>query len=114
MLLENERVAPVLICVDYEDNELLIEIVLRAAGDLCRGVFGGIAEEYADSIYRNIPGISAHVLAEKIFRSTGETELDDTEVDTILSSIDLFPGVFADSMKDYIGKHKQIPQCRKG
>ena len=37
-----------LICVDYEDNELLIEIVLRAAGDLCRGVFGGIAEEYAD------------------------------------------------------------------
>lgn len=73
-----------------------------------------IAEEYADSIYRNIPGISAHVLAEKIFRSTGETELDDTEVDTILSSIDLFPGVFADSMKDYIGKHKQIPPCRKG
>ena len=58
-------------------------------------------------------------LIEQIFelmkmRSTGETELDDTEVDTILSSIDLFPGVFADSMKDYIGKHKQIPPCRKG
>ena len=67
-----------------------------------------IAEQYADSIYRNVPGLAAHVLAEKIFGSTGETVLNDSEIDTILNSIDLFPGIFADSMKDYINKHKQI------
>lgn len=65
-----------------------------------------IAEQYADSIYRNVPGLAAHVLAEKIFGSTGETVLNDSEIDTILNSIDLFPGIFADSMKDYIDKHK--------
>ena len=54
-----------------------------------------IAEQYADSIYRNVPGLAAHVLAEKIFGSTGEIVLND-----------LFPGIFADSMKDYINKHK--------
>lgn len=65
-----------------------------------------IAEQYADSVYRNIPGLAAHVLAEKIFRSTGETEFSDSEIDTILGSIDLFPGIFADSMKDFVNKHK--------
>lgn len=66
-----------------------------------------VSESLAESIYTNVPGIAAHHLAEKIYASDGEVELDEREVEMLLTTCKpLFTGVFFDSLKDYFKKEE--------
>lgn len=44
-------------------------------------VTGDVRESFADSIYNNLSGIAAKVLAEKIYKSDGAVEYDEKEVE---------------------------------
>ena len=45
-------------------------------------------EQLADVIYNNVNGIAALTLAQKIYKSEGETEYDDSEVKVLTEVID--------------------------
>ena len=64
-----------------------------------------IAFPLANGIYTNIPGIMAHAVAMKIYSSDGEVELTAEEVEAMKQWVQLFSGIIADSIKDYIEKH---------
>ena len=67
-----------------------------------------VTEALGNGIYMNIPGLKAHLLAEKIFKSANEgIELDEDEVNILQSAAELFPGVFADSIVDYLAKKEK-------
>lgn len=68
-----------------------------------------VSESLADAIYINVPGIIAHHLAERIYSSGGEMELNDKEVDILTGSAELFTGVFADSLRDYFAAPPSTP-----
>lgn len=58
--------------------------------------------EYADWMYKNVPGIRAHLLAEKIFRSGNDgVELSEEDVSVIRQSASALPGLLADSLNDF-------------
>ena len=70
-----------------------------------RGLSG--AEEVADAreflgemIYARVPGLRAKLLAEKIYRSTGECELTDEEEGALreVAGSGLFPGKLSDAL----------------
>ena len=61
-----------------------------------------ISESLANCIYSSVPGIKAHVLAEKIFKAEQGTELDEEEVAIILNITSQLPGMYADSITDHI------------
>ena len=61
-----------------------------------------VAESLANTLYINVPGIKAHVLAEKIYKAEGEEEYSIDEVDFILSARHLFSGNFVDSLADLV------------
>ena len=72
-----------------------------------------ITEAYGDWIYKNVAGLKAHLLAEKIFKSTAEgVEIDEEEVDIIRRSTSMLPGLLADSLNDYLDKKEE--QHEKG
>ncbi len=66
-----------------------------------------IRQGLANNLYMLVPGIEAHVLAEKIYKSNGEIELNETECSVIDGSLNLFNGSFADSWSDYVLKNKE-------
>lgn len=67
-----------------------------------------VTEALGNGIYMNIPGLKAHLLAEKIFESDSNgVELDEDEVNLLRTSAELFPGVFADSIVDYLVKKEK-------
>lgn len=68
-----------------------------------------VSESLADAIYSNVPGITAHHLAEKIYSSGGETELNEKEVEILIGSAELFTGAFADSLKDCFAAPSAAP-----
>ena len=59
-----------------------------------------ISESLANCIYSSVPGIKAHVLAEKIFKAEQGIELDEEEVAINITS--QLPGMYADSITDHI------------
>lgn len=61
----------------------------------------------SDGIYSNVAGVQAHSLALKIYQAEAEVELDETEVRLLNLSMDLFVGVLADSVRDYINGYKE-------
>lgn len=61
-----------------------------------------ISESLANCIYSNVPGIAAHVLAEKIYRSEEDTELSVDEIAIVRRVTELLPGMYADSINDHI------------
>ena len=65
-----------------------------------------ISYPLSNGIYSNIPGIMAHALALKIYSSEGEVELTEGETDALLQWVDMFSGIIADSVKDYIYKNR--------
>lgn len=70
-----------------------------------------VTEALGNGIYMNIPGLKAHLLAEKIFKSDSNgVELDEDEVNLLRASSELFPGVFADSIIDFLNKRKGGPK----
>lgn len=70
-----------------------------------------ITEAFGDWIYKNVAGLKAHLLAEKVFKSTVEgVELDEEEVDIIRRSTPLLPGLLADSLNDYLNKKEKEEQ----
>ena len=67
-----------------------------------------ITEAFGDWIYKNVAGLKAHLLAEKIFKSTVDgVELDEEEVDIIRRSTSMLPGLLADSLNDYLSKKEK-------
>ena len=60
-----------------------------------------------EGIYGNSPGVQAHSLAMKIYQSDGDVELDVAEVQLLHRSMDLFVGIIADSVRDYIDNYKE-------
>ena len=62
----------------------------------------------SNAIYTNIPGIVAHSVAMRIYESEGEIELSEEEISHLESWAEMFSGIIADSIKDYIKKNKQI------
>ena len=66
-----------------------------------------VKNSLANTIYMNVPGIAAHVLAEKIFKSEGEMDLSIEDIELIKSCAPLFSGVFMDSFNDYVELKKQ-------
>lgn len=60
----------------------------------------------SNAIYTNIPGIIAHSVAMRIYESDGEMELSDEETANLASWAEMFSGVIADSIKDFIKKNK--------
>ena len=72
-------------------------------------IANNITEAYGDWIYKNVAGLKAHLLAEKIFKSTAEgVEIDEEEVDIT----SMLPGLLADSLNDYLDKKEE--QHEKG
>lgn len=49
-----------------------------------------IREEFANIIYNNVNGIAALTLAQKIYKSDGELEIDDDEESIIVNVVDQF------------------------
>lgn len=64
-----------------------------------------IAFPLSNGIYTNIPGIMAHAVAMKIYNAEGEVELTAEEAEALKQWVELFSGIIADSVKDYITKH---------
>lgn len=64
-----------------------------------------IAFPLSNGIYTNIPGIMAHAVAMKIYSAEGEVELTAEEAEAMKQWVQLFSGIIADSIKDYIEKH---------
>ena len=64
-----------------------------------------IAFPLSNGIYTNIPGIMAHAVAMKIYNAEGEVELTTEETGALIQWVELFSGIIADSIKDYITKH---------
>ena len=76
-------------------------------------IASNITEAFGDWIYKNVAGLKAHLLAEKIFKSTAEgVEIDEEEVDIIRRSTSMLPGLLADSLNDYLDKKEE--QHEKG
>lgn len=70
-----------------------------------------VREALGNGIYMNIPGLKAHLLAEKIFKSANEgVELDGEDLAIVKSAAELFPGVFADSITDFLNKKEKEDQ----
>ena len=69
-----------------------------------------VVDPLANGIYKNVAGLQAHLLSEKIYQSTGEMELNDGEVEIINKVSECFPGAFADSLTDYIKDYKETEQ----
>lgn len=59
----------------------------------------------SNGIYSNIPGIMAHAVAMKIYSGEGEVELTAEETEALGQWTQMFSGIIADSIKDYITKH---------
>lgn len=73
-----------------------------------RLVASNITNAFGDWIYKNVAGLKAHLLAEKIFKSTAEgVEIDEEEVDIIRRSTSMLPGLLADSLNDYLDKKEK-------
>lgn len=76
----------------------------------CR-ISQNIAESLADAIYEKVPGIAAGSLAHKIYAAKGETDLNEQEVSIIQNCTGLFPGMYADSINDFITeKQKEVKE----
>lgn len=60
----------------------------------------------SNGIYTNVPGIQAHALAMKIYAAKEAVELDETEVELLQRCMEIFTGIIADSVKDYILKKR--------
>lgn len=70
-----------------------------------------IAESLADVIYGNVPGVAAKALAlNKIYPAKGEVELDEREVKIIRDCTALLPGVYADSINDWLDELEKEEQ----
>lgn len=67
-----------------------------------------VRRDLANSIYVNVAGIEAHVLAEKIYKSDGPIDMDPNETQVIEQSLPLFTGSFADSW------HELLKECQHG
>lgn len=63
-------------------------------------VIADIRKDIADGIYRNVPGLPAHVLAEKIYRNE-LVELADDEIHILDLYTSASVGQLADSWQDY-------------
>lgn len=61
-----------------------------------------VKNSLSNTIYMNVPGIGAHVLAEKIYKSDGDIELSNEDIELIKSCAPLFSGAFMDSFNDYV------------
>lgn len=73
-----------------------------------RLIASNITDAFGDWIYKNVAGLKAHLLAEKIFKSTTEgVEIDEEEVDIIRRSTSMLPGLLADSLNDYLSKKEK-------
>ena len=73
-----------------------------------RLIASNITDAFGDWIYKNVAGLKAHLLAEKIFKSTAEgVEIDEEEVDIIRRSTSMLPGLLADSLNDYLNKKEK-------
>lgn len=73
-----------------------------------RLVASNITDAFGEWIYKNVAGLKAHLLAEKIFKSTAEgVEIDEEEVDIIRRSTSMLPGLLADSLNDYLNKKEK-------
>lgn len=66
-----------------------------------------IAFPLANGIYSNIPGIMAHAVAMKIYGAQAEVELTQEEAQALFQWTEMFSGIIADSIRDYIVKHNR-------
>lgn len=65
-----------------------------------------IAFDLSNAIYTNIPGIQAHAVAMKIYGAEAEVELTPEETNALSGWVNMFSGIIADSIKDYIEKNQ--------
>ena len=61
-----------------------------------------ISESLANCIYSIVPGIRAHVLAEKIYSAEGNVEITEEEIAIIRAITTDLPGMYADSINDHL------------
>lgn len=61
----------------------------------------------SNGIYSHVPGVMAHAVAIKIYNSEGDMELTAEESEAMKRWAELFSGIIADSVKDYIEKHNK-------
>lgn len=60
----------------------------------------------SNAIYTNIPGVMAHSVAMRIYEAEGDMELSDEETSCLAAWAEMFSGIIADSIKDYIKNNK--------
>lgn len=60
----------------------------------------------SNAIYTNIPGVMAHSVAMRIYEAEGDMELSDEETSCLAAWAEMFSGIIADSIKDYIKNKK--------
>lgn len=67
-------------------------------------VAADISESLANCVYSTVPGIRAHMLAEKIYSAEGSVEISVEEVAIIRDITATLPGMYSDSINDYINE----------
>lgn len=73
-------------------------------------IASNITEAFGDWIYKNVAGLKAHLLAEKIFKSTAEgVEIDEEEVDIISRA-----GILSLVWCGVAGHGGTVEGCRQG
>ena len=65
-----------------------------------------ISESLANAIYSTVPGVAAHVLAEKIYKD-GIVDANPGEVAILRKVTELLPGQYADSINDYLKEQEE-------
>lgn len=65
-------------------------------------VASDISESLANCIYSIVPGIRAHLLAEKIYSAEGNVEITEEEATIIRTITADLPGIYADSINDHL------------
>ena len=68
---------------------------------------GDVRESFADAIYNNLNGVAAKVLAEKIYKSEGEAEYNEKEVEMMrLAAGNFCQPRFADGLEKAFQRRK--------
>lgn len=61
-----------------------------------------LSKAIADKLYTEFPGIAAHDLALRIYRSEGEMELSDTDIELLTAFMRQCSGALADSFAEAV------------
>lgn len=100
----NEKVDYLLVNLNYSNMTKINFSAFSVYTDITKSTkrILDLKQAIADKLYTEIPGIAAHELALRIYRSDGEMELNDNDVVILRDFTQQCTGALADSFEDAI------------